>query len=56
MKDLDFISMLADTDVWIRAAFREDGFKYYEILFLYVDDILAVFHKATDAIKEITAF
>ena len=26
------------------------------MLFLYVDDILAVFHKATDAIKEITAF
>ena len=30
--------------------------KYYEILFMYVDDILAVSHKATDVIKEIMAF
>ena len=26
------------------------------MLFLYVDDILVVLHKATDVIKEITAF
>ena len=26
------------------------------MLFVYVDDILAVLHKATDVIKEITAF
>ena len=56
MKDLDFVSTLADPDVWIQEAVREDGFKYYEMLFLYVDDILAVSHKATDVIKEIAAF
>ena len=44
LKDLVFVSMLADPYVWIREAFREDGFKYYEMLFLYVDDILAVLH------------
>ena len=56
MKDFDFVSMLADLDVWILKAFHEDGFKYYEILFLYVDNILAILHKATDVIKEITEF
>ena len=56
LKDLDFVSTLADPDVWIREAVRKDGFKYYEILCVYVDNILAVLHKATDVIKEITAF
>ena len=56
LKDLDFVSTLADPDVWIREAFREDGFKYYEIIFVNIEDILAVFHKATDVIKEITEF
>ena len=56
LKDLDFVSTLADPDVWIREAVHEDGFKYYEMLFVYVDDILAVLHKAKDVIKEITAF
>ena len=48
--------MLADPDVWIREAVREDGFKNYEMLFVYVDDILAVLHKASDVIKEIAVF
>ena len=51
MKDLDSVSTLADPYVWIREAVREDSLKYYEILFVYVDDILAVSHKATDVIK-----
>ena len=48
--------MLADTDVWIQVEVREDAFKYYAMLFVYVGDILAVSHKATDVIKGITAF
>ena len=56
MKELDLVSTLADPDIWIWEAVREDGFKYYEMLFVYVDDILAVSHKATDDIKRITAF
>ena len=39
---LGFKSTRADTDVWIRAAVRLDGGKYYEMLFVYVDDILAL--------------
>ena len=56
MKDLDLVSTLADPDIWIREAVHEDGFKYYEMLFVYVDDILAVSHKATGVIKGITEF
>ena len=56
LKDLDFVSKLAYPDVWIRQSVREDGFKYYEMVFVYVDDILAVSHKATDVINSITTF
>ena len=33
LKDLDFVSTLADPDVWIREAVRGNGFKYYECYF-----------------------
>ena len=56
LKDLDFVSTLADPDVWIQYTVREDGLKYYEMLFVYVENILAVLHKSTDVIKEVTEF
>ena len=51
-----FKSTRADPYVWIRAAVFLDGGKYYEILFVYVDDILALSHKATEVIIEINIF
>ena len=54
LKNLDSVSTLADPDVWIQESVRVDGFKYHEMIFVYVDDILAVSHKATDVIKDIT--
>ena len=56
LRDLGYESTKADPDVWIRKAVRDDGHKYYEMLFVYVDDILALSHKAEEAIKEITAY
>ena len=56
MVQLGFKSTRANPDVWIRAAVRLDGGKYYEMLFVYVDDILALSHKATEVITEITSF
>ena len=53
---LGFESMRADLDVWIRALVPSDGHKYYEMLFVYVDDMLAVSHKAKEVIEEVTAF
>ena len=53
---LGFKLTKADPDVWIRAAVCLDGKKYYKMLFVYVDDILALSHKATEVITEITSF
>jgi hypothetical protein len=54
--ELGYESTKADPDVWIRKAVRDDGHQYYEMLFVYVDDILALSHRAEDAIKEITTY
>ena len=51
---LGFKLTRADPDVWIRAAVCLDGGNYYEIIFVYVYDILALSHKATEVITEIT--
>jgi Reverse transcriptase (RNA-dependent DNA polymerase) len=56
LTSLSFESTRADPDVWIRAAVRDDGFGYYEMLFVYVDDILAISHKAKEVLLEITKF
>ena len=42
--------------MWIRSAVCLDGGKYYEMLFLNVDGILALSQKATEVITEITSF
>ena len=55
LDSLEFVSTRADPDVWIRSAVRDDGFKYYEMLFVYVDDICSVSHRAREVISEITA-
>ncbi len=55
LRDLGFVSTTDDPDVWIRAAVRDDGFEYYEMLLIYVDDILAISHQPKvliDAIGE----
>jgi hypothetical protein len=38
---LGYKSCLADPDVWLREATKNDGTPYYEYLIVYVDDILA---------------
>ena len=44
--DLGYTSTKADPDVWIWPATKPDGFKYYEMLLVYVDDVLCVSHDA----------
>jgi hypothetical protein len=56
LRDVGYDSTKADPDVWIRKAVKDNGHQYYEMLFVYVDDILALSHQAENAIKEITAF
>jgi hypothetical protein len=56
LQDLGYKSSKADPDVWMREAIKTNGHKYYEMLFVYVDDILALSHQATMSIQEITNF
>ena len=40
--DLQYRPTAADPDVWIKAATKEDGFKYYEMVLNYVDDVISI--------------
>ena len=51
--DIGFVPTQADPDVWRRPAVKEDGFEYYEYMLCYVDDILAISHKAKDVLKAV---
>jgi hypothetical protein len=42
LRDLGFTASLGDPDVWMRPAEKEDGFKYYEYVLVYVDDQLTI--------------
>jgi hypothetical protein len=42
--DMDFKPSYADPNVWMRAAVKPNGFKYYEYIFVYVDDLLILSH------------
>jgi hypothetical protein len=56
LQDIGYTSTKADPNVWLRKAAKDNGFEYYEMLFVYVDDILALSHQAKIAIEEITEF
>jgi Reverse transcriptase (RNA-dependent DNA polymerase) len=45
LRDMEYQPCLADPDVWMRTATKPNGFKYYEYLLVYVDDILSVSHQ-----------
>jgi hypothetical protein len=50
---MGFQSSMADPDVWLRAATKLDGEKYYEYIMMYVDDILALSCDAWMILEEI---
>jgi hypothetical protein len=54
LQDIGYTSTKADPDVWLRKATKDNGFEYYEMLFVYVNDILALSHPTKDAIHQIT--
>ena len=55
LSDIGFIPTRADPDVWRQPAGKEDGFEYYEYVLCYVDDILAISHKARDVLSAVQA-
>jgi hypothetical protein len=55
LRDIGFVSTVADPDVWIQLATHENGYKYYKMLLVYIDNVLAVLHEPKvliDAIGE----
>jgi hypothetical protein len=54
LANLGFKSSLADPDVWIREAVRPDGLEYYEMVLVYVDDILAVSHNTKEIMDKLS--
>jgi hypothetical protein len=42
MQELNFISCLADPDVWLRPAQKADGTEHYEYVLIYTDDFLCI--------------
>ena len=56
LQDLGYTSSKANPDVWMHAAVKPNGHKYYKMLFVNINDILALSHKATESIQDITKF
>jgi hypothetical protein len=53
LNNLNYKSTKANPDVWIRPGVKPDGFKYYEMLLVYVDDVLCISHDPTATMKGI---
>jgi hypothetical protein len=53
LSDMGFQSSMADPDVWLRAAAKGDGERYYEYVLMYVDDILAISSSARLILEEV---
>lgn len=51
--DMGYLPSLADQNVWLKAACKPDDFKYYEMILVYVDDILHLSHQPSVAIEAI---
>jgi len=50
---MGYTSTRADPDVWIRQAIKPNGHQYYEMLLIYVDDILCISHQPIWTMEQI---
>jgi len=53
LTEMGYKSTKADPDMWIWQAVKPNGFHYYEILLVYVDDILCVSHQPEKMMEQI---
>ena len=53
LNDIGFTPTYADPDVWMRPAIKDNGFKYWEYVLCYVDDLLAIGDNPTNIMKSI---
>lgn len=51
LTELGYSSSRADRNVWLKRASKPDGFEYYEMILVYVDDILHISHDTRPAIN-----
>jgi len=51
--EMGYVSSKADPDVWLRKATRTDGHHYYEMLLIYMDDILCISHQPQSTMDQI---
>jgi hypothetical protein len=56
LRDMQFENTIADPDVWRRSAKTESGKEYYELLLVYVDDILLSSHDPKPTMDLINSF
>jgi len=56
LHQLGYNSCLAYPDVWFRPAKKQDGFKYYEYVLVYVDDLLVLSHQGEKTMKALQDF
>ena len=56
LRDMGFDNTIADPDVWRRSAKTETGKDYYELLLVYVDDILLSSHDPKPTMELINTF
>jgi len=53
LMEMGYVSSKADPDVWLRAAVKPNGHRYYEMLLVYVDDILCISHNPRATMSQI---
>ena len=53
LSDIGFKPSLADPDFWMRPAMKSNGFKYWEYILCYVDDLLCIHEDPSIALKQI---
>jgi len=56
LREMGFNLSLADPDVWIQKARRENGDDYYEMVLVYVDDLLCVSEYPGNVMKTLGEF
>jgi Reverse transcriptase (RNA-dependent DNA polymerase) len=52
-KSLGFSPCVADNDVWMRPATKNDGSEYYELVLVHTDDLLVVSHQAQSILTQL---
>jgi hypothetical protein len=53
---MGFTPCRADNDVWMRPAFKPNGEKYYEYIFVYTDDIMVISHEPKPILEKLNVY